>query len=192
MPSRAVQGAERARKFSVAEVLKDGTGATIRALRPDDRQRLLEAFRLLDGDSVYTRFFTHRSGFSENEIDRATNVDFVNEVALAVTIESPRGEQIIAVGRYIVLGEGGAELAFVVEEDYQRRGVASRLLARLAALGRAQGIIRFEADVLARNSGMLAVFRRCGFPMRQRREGNVIHLTLSLDANGAVAAKQAL
>ena len=182
MSSRAVQAPGPARDFSIAAVLRDGSRVTIRALRPDDRQRLMEAFRLLDADSVYTRFFMHRSGFSETEIERSINVDFVSEVALAVTIEAAGVERLIAVGRYFVLGGGAAEVAFVVEEDYQGRGIASRLLACLAVLGRAQGITRFEADVMARNNSMLAVFDRSGFPVHRRVEGNVAHLTLTLDA----------
>ena len=90
-------------------------------------------------------------------------------------------------GRYIASDapstERSAEVAFVVEEDYQGRGIASRLLAHLAALARSQSLTRFEADVLSQNSSMLAVFKRCGFPMRQRRDGGVIHLTLELAAN---------
>ena len=89
-------------------------------------------------------------------------------------------------GRCIAIDRPGsersAEVAFVVEEDYQGRGIASRLLANLAALARSQSITRFEADVLSQNSPMLAVFKRCGFPMRQRRDGSVIHLTLALAA----------
>jgi GNAT superfamily N-acetyltransferase len=177
-------GSSRASEYSVTDVLKDGTPVTIRAVRPGDRERLLEAFRLLEKDSIYTRFFTHRSDFSDAEIDRAVNVDFVREVALVVTTETVRGEIIIASGRYIVIEETStersAELAFAVEEDYQGRGIASRLLGHLAALARSQSLTRFEADVLSQNSPMLAVFKRCGFPMRQRRDGGVIHLTLAL------------
>ena len=175
-----------ARDYSVSEVLKDGTRVTIRAVRPGDRQRFLEAFRLLEKDSIYTRFFCDRSDLSDAEIDRAVNVDFVREVALVVTTETVPGETIIASGRYITIDgsstERSAELAFVVEEDYQGRGIASRLLAHLAALARSQSLTRFEADVLSQNSPMLAVFKRCGFPMRQRRDGGVIHLTLALAA----------
>jgi RimJ/RimL family protein N-acetyltransferase len=177
----------RARDFSMGDLLKDGTRVTIRALHPTDRPRLVEAFRLLDRDSLYTRFFTHRSGFSAAEVDRAINVDFVNEVALLVTTETARGETVIASGRYVVVGDRAAELAFVVEEDYQGRGIASRLLATLAALARAQGVVRFEADVLARNTPMIAVFKRSGLPMRRRREGDVIRLTLALDADAGGA-----
>jgi GNAT superfamily N-acetyltransferase len=179
------------RDYSVSDVMKDGTRVTIRAVRPDDRNRFLEAFRLLEKDSIYTRFFSRRNDLSDAEIDRAVNVDFVREVALVVTTETVRGEAIIASGRYIATDgpstERSAELAFVVEEDYQGRGIASRLLAHLAALARHQSLTQFEADVLSQNRAMLAVFKRGGFPMRQRREGGVIHLTLALAADNSEA-----
>ena len=174
----------KARDYSVNEVLKDGTRVAIRAIRPADGTRLAEAFRLLEKDSIYTRFFNFRGDPSDAEIERAVNVDFVREVALAVTTETVRGETIIATGRYFAIDAPGierpAELAFVVEEDFQGRGIASRLLAHLAALARSQGLTQFEADVLSQNSPMLAVFKRCGFPVRQRRDGSVLHVTLAL------------
>ena len=178
-----------ARAYSVNEVMKDGTRVTIRAVRPGDRNRFLEAFRLLEKDSIYTRFFSHRNELSDAEIDRAVNVDFVREVALVVTTETVRGEIIIASGRYIATDgpgtERSAELALVVEEEYQGRGIASRLLAHLATLARHQNLARFEADVLSQNGAMLAVFKRGGFPMQQRRDGSVIHLTLELAADNS-------
>jgi len=181
-----------ARDYSVNDVLKDGTQVTIRAIRPDDRDRFLEAFRLLDGDSIYTRFFTPKPDVSDGELDRAVSVDFTREVALVVTSETARGETIIASGRYIAAAgtgtERSAELAFVVEEDYQGRGIASRLLGHLASLARDQGVTCFEADVLSGNSAMLAVFKRCGFPVQQRRDGGVIHVALALGARTSGAA----
>ncbi len=177
----------RARDLSIDDVLKDGTRVTVRAIRPDDRDRFLEAFQLLEMDSIYTRFFTPRVNLSESELDRAVSVDFVREVALVVTTETERGETIIAAGRYIAGEtpdtERSAEIAFVVEENYQGRGIASRLLAQLAALARGRGLTHFEADVLNQNGAMLAVFKRCGFPMRQLRDGGVVHLTLELAAS---------
>ena len=181
-----------ARDYSASDVLKDGTRVTIRAVRPGDRNRFLAAFRLLEKDSIYTRFFSHRNDLSDAEIDRAVNVDFVREVALVVTTETVRGEIIIASGRYLASdgpsAERSAELAFVVEEDYQGRGIASRLLAHLAVLARRQNITQFEADVLSQNRAMLAVFKRSGFSMQQRRDGGVIHVTLALATANSGAA----
>ena len=171
-----------ARVFIAEDVLRDGTRVTIRAIRPDDKERLLQAFRLLEHDSIYTRFFSPRRDVSDAELDRAVRVDFVHEVALVVTTHSESREVIIASARYIAIGDRAAEIAFVVEEDYQGRGIASRLLVHLAAIARAGGIDRFEADVLSQNAPMLAVFKRCGFEMKQRRDGGVMHVTLSLPA----------
>ena len=168
------------RDFSIDDTLKDGTRVTIRAVRPDDRQRLLRAFKLLERDSIYTRFFSARNDPTEAELDRAVNVDFEREVALVVTTTTPGGDIIIASARYVAIGERSAEVAFVVEEDYQGRGIASRLLGHLTSIAKDRGIAQFEADVLSQNASMLAVFKKCGLSARQRRDGSVVHLTLAL------------
>jgi GNAT superfamily N-acetyltransferase len=170
----------RAREFSVDEILKDGTRVTIRAVRPDDRQRFLQAFKLLERDSIYTRFFSARGEPSDADLDRAVNVDFEREVALVVTTIARAGEVIIATARYVTIGERSAEVAFVVEEDYQGRGIASRLVGHLARIAKDNGIAQLEADVLSQNASMLAVFRKCGLSARRSREGGVVHLTLTL------------
>lgn len=158
--------------------------ATIRAIRPDDRDRLARAFRNLDRESVYTRFFRYVSELSEADLRRATETDPEREVALVVTVGSGADEAIIAGGRYIVSasapGERTAELAFTVEEDYQGLGIAGLVLRRLAEIARRQKLRAFEADVLAENSSMLRVFVRSGLPMKKRRDGGVIHVELSL------------
>ena len=177
-----------AREFSVSDVLKDGTRVTIRAIRPDDRDRFLEAFRLLEKDSIYTRFFSHRSDLSDAELDRAVNVDFVHEVALVVTTETARGETIIAVGtlhRERSAEPRHARRKWRLSSRRTIRDAESHpasLLTWRPSPGR-QSLKHFEADVLSQNSAMLAVFKRCGFPMRQRRDGGVVHLTLELAAN---------
>ena len=90
----------------------------------------------------------------------------------------------IGSGRFVGTGGSGAarraEIAFVVEEDYHGLGIAGRLLRHLAEIAREQGIAAFEADVLAENKAMLAVFARCGLPMAKRRDGDTVHVTLSL------------
>src|SRR6185312_5718075 len=68
----------------------------------------------------------------------------------------------------------------LTDAAYRGRGIAGLLLRHLIRLAQKAGISRLEADVLADNHPMLAVFRRSGLPMRQQREGSVIHLTLDL------------
>jgi len=170
--------------FSVAETLKHGLAVTVRDLRADDRERVARAVRLLDRESVYTRLFSYRSELTEAGLDRIMRVDPANEIALVVTTRSGDDEIVIGSCRCIVTGshEGGriAEIAFVVEEDYQGLGIASRLLRHLARLAPRIGVSTFEADVLAENGSMLAVFARSGLPMTRRSEGGIVHVTLAL------------
>ena len=177
-----------ARNFLVEHRLRDGSRVTIRAVRPDDRARIASAFGQLDADSVYTRFFTYKSELSDRDLSRLDALDFVHEVMLVATIRPTTDEIVIAGGSYVELdpadGLRVAEVAFTVEEDYQRLGIGGRLLASLAAIARESGIGRFEADVLPANKSMLAVFSRSGLPMRQRREGGVVHVALALAASG--------
>jgi GNAT superfamily N-acetyltransferase len=150
---------------------------TIRAVRPDDKERVVKAFRALDRRSVYLRFFSYRKELSEEELRRVTECDGVSEAVLVATVGDE--ETIVGLGGYVRRG-AAADIAFVVEEDFQRRGIAGRLLRQLAHIARANGITRFEADVLAENTPMLTVFRRSGLPMGTSRGAGIVHATLSL------------
>jgi GNAT superfamily N-acetyltransferase len=177
------------RDYSCAETLKNGLAVTIRHLRADDRERIATAFKLLDRQSVYTRLFSYRSELSEAALDRVMRVDPEREVALVVTTGAGADEIVIGSGRYIASAASGdertAEVAFVVEEDYQGLGIAGRLLRHFTRIARGQGIAAFEADVLAENKSMLAVFARSGLPMTKRREGGTVHVSLALRDAGA-------
>jgi len=169
--------------YLAKETLKDGTEVTIRAIQPEDSASVLEGFKNLDRDAIYRRFFSLKKELSDAEVKQLTDVDFSQVVALVVTIETGKGETLIAGGRYAVENpetSQAAELAFLTDEAYRGRGIAGLLLRHLIRVAQKAGISRFEADVLADNHPMLVVFRRSGLPMRQQREGSVIHLTLDL------------
>lgn len=172
------------RSYHAVEQLKNGLAVTVRAIRPDDKERLTEAFRNLERESVYTRFFGFKSELTKEELKTATEVDFENVVALVVTKTDGQDETIIGSGRYIAGdapgGQRHAEVAFAVEEDYHGLGIASRILRHLIAIARDKGIAAFEADVLPENKAMLAVFARCGLAMSQSREDGIVHVTFQL------------
>ena len=174
------------RDYTRTETLKNGLTVTIRHLRPDDRERIATAFKLLDRQSVYMRLFSYRSELSEAALDRLMRVDPEREVALVVTTRAGADEIVIGSGRYIASGaaaaggERTAEVAFVVEEDYQGLGIAGRLLRHFTDIARGQGIVALEAEVLAENKSMLAVFARSGLPMTTRRDGGTVHVRLAL------------
>ena len=171
-----------ARNYAASETLKDGTAVTVRAIRPGDAGALLEAFKSLDRESVYRRFFSPKKELSPAELDQLTDVDFSQVVALVVMTESSEGENLIGGGRYAVEdpASSAAEIAFMTGGSHRGLGIASLILKHLVLIGREAGISRFEAEVLAENQPMLAVFRRSGLPMKLRRDGSTIHVTLSL------------
>jgi len=173
--------------FSQRSALRDGTPLIIRAMRPNDRDRIVAAFGKLDANTIYTRFFSHRKEIPAAALDRIAAIDFVNLAGLVATIGSGADETVIASATYVGIpaadGAKTAEVAFTVEEDYQRQGLGGKLLAALVTLARHHGIARFEAEVLAGNTGMLAVFQRSGLPMRRQRiDGGTVHITLDLAA----------
>jgi RimJ/RimL family protein N-acetyltransferase len=173
-------------QFRQVSTLRDGRPVLIRAARADDRERLVTAFQGLDRQTIYTRYFSFRKNFSETEFKRLDEADFSRYILLVATLGSGTEETIIAGASCVVTDATGpvptAELAFMVEEDYQRQGLAGQMLATIAGLARRLGIVRLEADVLAENPAMLSVFRRCGLPMTTSRSGGVVHLVLDLGA----------
>jgi len=178
-----------ARDLAWSETLRNGLAVTFRSLRPDDRERIANAIRELGPESIYTRLFSHRTELTEAALDRITAIDPARDVALLATIGAGDNETVIGSGRYMASADTGsgrtAEVAFIVEEDHQGLGIAGRLLRHLADIARTRGLLEFEADVLAKNKSMLAVFARSGLPMEKRRDGDVVHVTLSLAAEAA-------
>lgn len=174
--------------FSHPVRLRDGRAATVRVMRPDDRDRLVAAFAKLDRESVYTRFFSYRRELPQGPLERIAQIDFARLAALVVTLDEGGGETIIGSATYVATdsadGARAAEVAFTVEEDFQGQGLAGRLLGDLAAIAGRHGFVRLVAEVLVRNAAMLAVFERSGLPLSTRREGEVLHVSLALVSAG--------
>ena len=168
----------------LTEVLTDGTAVTLRVARADDGPKIRQAFKTLGRETVYSRFFGHKLEVNDAELRRITDADFSRDVALLVTLRLGEEKVVIGGAAYYSITAapraGGAELAFTVVDDYQGLGVASLLMRHIAAIARENNLKSLEADVLACNLPMLAVFRRSGLPMTLRHEGDIVHVALSL------------
>jgi GNAT superfamily N-acetyltransferase len=173
-----------ARNYSAQETLKNGLQVTVRAIRPDDKDALVAAFKELDQRTIYLRFFAPKQEITPRELKEATDIDFVLNVALVTCLQDGEGEKIIGAGRYIVFGDAKppdrAEVAFTVEEDFHGLGISSMMLRHLARIAKEKGITQFHAEVLQENKGMLVVFNRSGLPMKQEYADGITHVTLSL------------
>ena len=101
-----------------------------------------------------------------------------------MTIAGGDDECVIGGASYFVIDPAAAvrsaEVAFTVEEDFQGLGIGALLMRHIVAIARTQGLQKLEADVLSGNVAMLSIFRRCGLIMSTQREGDILHVVLSV------------
>ncbi|GGV92147.1 hypothetical protein GCM10015535_52450 [Streptomyces gelaticus] len=176
-------------------VLRDGGTARIRPITTDDAERLVSFYEQVSDESKYYRFFAPYPRLSDRDVHRFTHHDYVDRVGLAVTV----GGEFIATVRYDRIDERGrpasapadeAEVAFLVQDAHQGRGVASALLEHIAAVARERGIRRFAAEVLPANTKMIKVFRDAGYTQQRSFEDGSVHLTLDLEPTAESLAVQ--
>lgn len=165
--------------YLVAESLRDQRLVTIRAIRPEDRGLLIGAIDQVSPDSMYLRFFSVKTHFSDDELKKAVEVDFDNVVALVAELEEDGQKNIVGGGRYFRTNTG-AEVAFLVKDAYHGLGLGSRIFKHLVIIARAAGIRQFEAEVLPGNKGMLSLFARSGLPVTKSQTSDAVHLTIAL------------
>ncbi|WP_317620011.1 GNAT family N-acetyltransferase [Streptomyces sp. CBMA156] len=166
-------------------LLRDGGTARIRPITPADAGRLVEFYEQVSDQSKYFRFFAPYPRLSDKDVRRFTHHDFVNRVGLAVVV----GDRFIATVRYDRIDADGrpsdtgtdAEVAFLVQDAHQGRGVASALLEHIAAVAQERGIRRFQAEVLPENRKMVKVFTDAGYTQRRSFADGVVHLDFDLE-----------
>ena len=157
-------------------VLTDSTFVQLRPIRPTDAAALIAFHAGLSRETIHRRFFNQHQTLSAIEAEHFTVVDYHDRFALLALI----GTAIVGVARYERHDTNAAEVAFVVADEYQGRGLGSLLLSHLAAAARDEGIETFDADTLADNGAMLSVFHHSGFPARTTMLDGVVHLVLCL------------
>jgi len=171
----------KAAAYFATETLRDGSLVHIRAQRAKDRDGLLAAVKRTSRDSLFRRFFSAKSGLTEQEISYFTDIDFNKHVALVVIPTDDGAGEILGAGRYVTTSAGQAELAFMVSDTYQGKGIGSLLLQHLITLARQAGLQELHAEVLPQNAPMLAIFKKAGFQPGTRLDPQLLHLVLQLN-----------
>jgi GNAT superfamily N-acetyltransferase len=168
--------------------LKDGSRVLVRPIEPGDRDALLAGFERMSPESRYRRFFSPISRLSDSQLDYLTRVDHHDHEALLAL--DAAGEGAVAVARFVRVGEGVAEPAVAVVDDWQGRGLATALLEALVARAREEGVDRFAAPILADNAAAIAAFERLG-DTTVNRSGPEVELLIELPpGDGAPAGLQ--
>lgn len=159
-------------------LLSDGGTVHLRPITPDDAQRIVGLHSRLSDRTRYFRYFGAYPRISERDLKRFSVVDHHGRVAIGAFL----GHDLIAVGRYEQLDTSdSAEVAFVVEDAHQGRGIGSILLEHLSAAAAERGLRKFVAEVLAENRQMVRVFREAGYRVSRELDAGVLHLEFAID-----------
>ncbi|MBP9091475.1 GNAT family N-acetyltransferase [bacterium] len=173
-------------EYAAKDRLKDGTAVIVRAIRASDKDLLQQLMKDVSAESRYFRFFCAKKLLTSQELKYFTEIDFDSHIGLIVSL-CDESETPIAVGRYITQtgdeGTGGAELALLVGEEYQRQGLGNILLDHLAQIAITKGVSEFVCYIMPENSKMLSFLRHSKYPVnRLKRSSSVISMTVDLSS----------
>lgn len=156
--------------------LDDGVVVLFRPILPADRVRFERLFTRLSPETLYRRFMSPVTRIDQRLLDHLVTVDYRDRLAIVALI----GDEVVGVARYDRTADGLAEVAVVVEDAWQGRGIGSRLLWRISAAARARGIEAFEAEVLGENRPMMGLLAVIAEDLEARVESGVYQVRLSL------------
>ena len=166
-----------ARNFSEYVLLRDGERVFLRASTAEDVPAVEALMRSVSRESLQMRFMGAVAYVARSVIEIMCGGEPRDRLCLLAIVGKEPEARVVGIGNYISLGVGGkAEVAFLVQDDFQGRGISTLLLERLAGIAAGQGFVGFEAEVLYENQPMINVFRDSGFEVVQALEGGSIHV----------------
>ncbi len=163
---------------------KGGVEVRFRAIRPSDEEEMRRLFYRFSDKAVYYRYFSPIKTMPHAKMQEYVNVDYRKAMSIVGVVGESAQERIIAEGRYVSEPSGPyADLAFVVDENYQGLGIATYMYKMLIRLAKDQGFAGFTASVLATNQSMMKVLDKGGLPVKARLEQGVYEIVIPFDAD---------
>lgn len=163
------------------ETLRDGTEMFFRPVKPTDEPALSEMLYSLSEESVRTRYMTHTIVFPHRDIQRFTNIDYRQDIAIIGVIPRVSGEEIVALAQYFLDPKTrAAEVAFLVQDEWQKKGMGTFLLDYITQIAKQRGVKKFYAKVLPSNEPMLAIFHNSGYKVNTEFDGYAYDITYDL------------
>ena len=170
------------KEYETYWVDKKETNIFFRPVKATDEKAIQKMVYDLPEQDIYTRFFQNLKSFHHKVVMPLAAIDYNDKMAIAAVTgkEEPESrEQIVAVGRYIRDPHTNfAEVAFTTNQDWQNRGIGTFLLQYLIRIAKEKNIRGFTADVLARNTHMMKVFNKAGFPIKTHLESGVYEIEI--------------
>ena len=163
-------------------LLEDGSQINFRPIHPTDERGIRDLVYALSQETIYYRYLTSDMKFDHRQIQRFVYIDHRKEVAIVATIPEAHGEDIVAVGRYYMNTKTNrAEVAFVVRDDWQNRGIGSFLFKHLSGIAKTSGIAGFTAEILKDNNRIQAIFSHSGYPMTSQISGDICSIGVDFE-----------
>jgi len=176
VPGRRGEYPEKLETYRTAE---SGIEMLLRPVRISDEPLLKEFFYSLSDQSTYRRFISARKDMPHERLQEFVVIDYTAEMVILAVLADDERETVVGVGQYgIDVQTHTAEVALVVRDDYQNRGVGTELLSYLAYLAKRAGLLGFTAEVLIENQAMMHLFEQAGFHIERRREAGVYQVRM--------------
>ncbi|HRW82731.1 MAG TPA: GNAT family N-acetyltransferase, partial [Methanothrix sp.] len=178
------KGGEYPESLAIHRTTRAGEGQEIllRPVKISDEPLIKDFFYSLSDESLYTRFISARKNVPHEMRQDLVAVDYSRDMVILAVVEGkdePEQETVVGVGQYSLNRDmHTAEVALVVRDDYQGKGVGTELLHRLTYLAKRQGLLGFSAEVLSTNRPMRSLFEKMGFDIEKRREEGVYELKM--------------
>ncbi len=167
------------KELKTTMLLDDGTLISFRPIHPTDEPATRDLFYSLSQETVYYRYMSHMKRIPRKQMQNFVYVDHRNEVAIVGTVPEASGDEIIAIGRYYLDQKSNrAEVAFVVRDDWQNKGIGSFILKHLTNIAKRNGIAGFTAEVMRDNKPMQSVVNRSGLKVRSKLTDGVYHFEM--------------
>ncbi len=178
-------------QYETDVLLKDGSRILLRPIKTEDTERWLTFVSGLSPHTRYLRFHGIMPKMGLEEAIRFCTVNYTNTFAFVAEVIKGVRKDIVAIGRYYRLPNNrSAEVAFVIEDAYQGKGISTKFMEYLVNIARDNGITTFEADVLAGNEDMMNVFRDYGFHVTSELDVDVYHVIFPIAQTATVARKE--
>ncbi|MHC5184359.1 MAG: GNAT family N-acetyltransferase, partial [Planctomycetota bacterium] len=163
--------------------LKNGTEIFFRPVKPTDESALSEMLYSLSTDSVKKRYFTHTKTFPHKDVQKLTNIDYDQNLAIVAVVPGPEGtEEIVAIAQYFLDPKTQvAEVAFIVQDEWQDKGMGAVLLDYLTTTAKDHGVKTFYATVLPINKAMLSIFYNSGYSVSTEFDGDSYSIKYDLN-----------
>jgi GNAT superfamily N-acetyltransferase/acyl CoA:acetate/3-ketoacid CoA transferase beta subunit len=150
--------------YNATYLSEDGTQVHLRSMQPTDEPLVKDLFYALSQETIYYRFMSRMNTVPSKQIQDFVYINHRTDIAIVVTLPEAHGDDIIAIGRYYLDEKTNfAEVAFVVRDDWQNKGVGTFLMKHLATIAKRNGISGFTAEVLRENRAMQRVFSKSEF-----------------------------